>query len=390
MLKRDFTLFIRTLAGSAVLLLLLATITLGAAAVMIRATTGESDQIRVAIVDNEDSVLSRILIHTVSDTEYIRSMISVETMEEEEAHRAVRDGSYAAAILLPKNFVSDIAHGQIAQGQVYLSPALASQGNVIASTVRFGERLMITGQYGVFAGEGLLRQRGADRAVLDGYLAATNTGLLAAGLAGADTYFTNEDVSYANSSLSADAYFALSALTAVLFLLSVFFTPLFMRDCTRDMLCRLASYKIGPGRYMLWKIVYLTLLRFVLCAAALLLLRETLGLTPDLLSILIASLFITVVGACLIMCTGDGITANALVTLAGMLLCGGLIPLHLLPDSIRQIGRLTPFGAAQALLAPLFGAPVDWLGAGIALLYTVLSLLLIHRKLRHTRMGRAN
>ena len=141
---------------------------------------------------------------------------------------------------------------------------------------------------------------------------------------------------------------------------------------------------------MLWQIVWLTLLRFVLCAAAFLLLRETLGLTPDLLSILIASLFITVVGACLIMCTGDGITANALVTLAGMLLCGGLIPLHLLPDSIRQIGRLTPFGAAQAILSPLFGAPVDWLGAGIALLYTVLSLLLIHRKLRHTRMGRTD
>lgn len=388
MLKRDFTLFIRCLGASALLLILFASVSLGVAAIMTRATDAESDKIHVAVVDNEDSVLSRILIHTVSDTEYLRSLIAVETMEEEDAHSALRDGECAAAILLPPDFVRDMAGGTKATGRVYLSPALASQSDIIASTLRFGERILVSGQYGVFAGERLLREHRATQDVRDRFLTASNTGLLSAALAGSDTYFTTEELSYGNSGLSTNAYFVLSALTALLFLISLFFTPLFMRDCTRDMLCRLATYGIGPGRYMLWKTVLLTLLRYVLSLTALLFLRGPLGLTPEWLSPIAAAFFVTVVGACLSMCTGDGITANTLITLIGMLLCGGLIPLHLLPESVRLIGRLTPFGAAQALLSPAFGAGWDWVGLAAACTYTLISVLLIRRKLRRILSGR--
>lgn len=389
MLKRDFTLFIRCLGASALLLVLLVSVSAGVAAVMTRATNVERDKIHVAVVDNEDSVLSRILIHTVSDTEYIRSLIEAKTMEEEDALRAIRDGSSAAAILLPSDFVRDMAGGAKATGRVYLSPALASQSDIIASTLRFGERILVAGQYGVFAGERLLREHRADATVRDRFLTASNTGLLSAALSGADTYFTTEELSYGNSGLSADAYFVLSALTALLFLISLFFTPLFMRDCTRDMLCRLATYGIGSGRYMMWKTVLLTLFRYMLCLAAIFLLASPLRLEVDLLSPFIAALYVTVVGACLTMCTGDGITANTLVTLCGMLLCGGLIPLHLLPDSVQFIGRLTPFGAAQSLLAPVFGANMDWNGLIVACIYALISALLIHRRLQRTLTGRA-
>ena len=207
MLKRDFTLFIRCLGASALLLVLLASVSAGVAVVMTRATNAESDKIHVAVVDNEDSVLSRILIHTVSDTEYIRSLIEAETMEEEDALRAIRDGSSAAAILLPSGFVRDMAGGTKATGRVYLSPALASQSDIIASTLRFGERILVAGQYGVFAGERLLREHRADATVRDRFLTASNTGLLSAALSGADAYFTTEELSYGNTGLSTDACF---------------------------------------------------------------------------------------------------------------------------------------------------------------------------------------
>ena len=239
MLKRDFPLFLRCLGASALLLILLVSVSAGVAAVMIRATNAESDKIQVAIVDNEDSVLSRILIQTVGDTEYIRSLIEVGTMEEDEAHRAIREGQCAAAVFLPKNFVNDMAHGVQSAGRVYLSPMLAAQGDIIASTLRFGERILVAGQYGVFAGERLLRKYAADSAARDTFLTLSNTGLLGTAISGSSTYFTNEILYHGSKGISTDVCFSLGALTSLLFLISLFFTPLFLQDYNRGTLCRL-------------------------------------------------------------------------------------------------------------------------------------------------------
>lgn len=355
---------------------------------MIAGGKTERDTVNVAVVDNEDSVISRILIHTVSEMEYVRPLLSVETMDEASAEAAIGDGTCAAAIVLPSDFLNDIAHGERTKGRILLSSSVAAQGDMIASTARFGERLLVSGQYGVFAGERLLRERHAEAAVYEGYLAAANTSLIASVMTGSESYFSEECVSYENSGLTFEGYFTLCWLTAFLFLLTLFFMPLFTRDCTRGVLSRLASYKIGRVRFMLWKIVLLTLFRYVLLLVALFALRGVTDVRIDLITPLAASFYITAVGACLTVCTGDGITANAAVTLVGMLLCGGLVPLHLLPDGVRLLGRMTPFGAAASLLEPLFGASVDPVGIGCAALYTALSVILIGTRLNRVLAGR--
>lgn len=369
-------------------LLLLFTLLCGGTAVIgMGASSSEKDKLQVAIVDHEDSVWSRILIQTVGDTEYVRTLLDVETMQEEAAKQALLKGDCAAALFLPPNFVNDMAHGNEAVGKVYISPLLSSQGDIIDATLRAGERILVAGQYGVFAGERLLRLHGADPAARNAFLTQSNTELLGAALRGSSTYFTSEVLQYGSARISTTAYFILGALISLLFLVTIPFTPLLLRDYKREMLCRLAACKIGTARFFAGKILLLTLFRYILCLIALFLLRP-LGVTPDFLAPLALSLFITLVGACLTVCTGDGITATTLLTLIGMLLCGGLIPLHLLPHSAQLLGRLTPFGAAEALIAPVFGGRFDGIGIGMAFLYTILSLYWMHRKTQRTIAGR--
>ena len=390
MLKRDLKSFLHSLAASSVFLILLVSICFGAAAAMIGGKSLSDDVLKVAIVDNEDSVISRILINTVSDMEYIRTILEVEKTDEESALLVVESGECAAAIILPENFVSDVVYGREACGQVYLSSAVSAQSDAIASAVNVGEKLLAAGQFGVFAGDRLIRAAGADDNLRNSYITKANTGLIAEIMSGSDRYFDVEYLSYANSRLTIAQYFFVCWLCALLFLISLFFIKFFTKDCTRGMLSRLASNKIGTVRFMLWKIVLLTVFRYVIILAAVLPLREILGITPNFVTPMVAAFYITVVGACLNLCTGDGITSNTVVTLVGLLLCGGLVPMDVLPLPVRYIGRLTPLGAAKSMLEPMLGAGYDPMPLCFAAVYTVLAVVLIRSRLNGIISGKCD
>ena len=74
-------------------------------------------------------------------------------------------------------------------------------------------------------------------------------------------------------------------------------------------------------------------------------------------------------------------------SLGGLLLCGGLIPRQLLPDALLRLGTLTPFGAVQNLLLPIFGGEMDVFSLLAAAIYTALLLWLVKRRLLRIRIG---
>ncbi len=390
MLKRDLKFFLHSLARVSLLLVLLALICIGAVMGMTGGASSKSDTIKVAIVDNEDSVISRILINTISQMEYIRSMISIEQTDEESAIESVKSGKATAAIILPEDFIKDIAYGRESKGKVYLSKTVSSQSKLIESAVIFGEKLIVSGQFGVFAGERLVKASGAGNDAHDDYLLKSNTAFIAEIMSDPERYLTVEELSYENSGLNTVQYFVVCWLCAMLFLFSLFFIQFFMRDCTRPLLSRLASYKLGAARFMFWKLVIMTPFRYIIILAVLIPLRGYLGISINFITPLIAAFFITLLSACLTMCTGDGITSNTLVTLGGMLLCGGLVPTKLLPIGVRYIGRMSPLGSAKAIIEPMFGASPDPLGLCFALVYAVLSLILIKSRITNIISGKCD
>jgi len=102
----------------------------------------------------------------------------------------------------------------------------------------------------------------------------------------------------------------------------------------------------------------------------------------------LCAFFVSLIGICLTLCTGDGITGNAIPAVLGLFLCGGLVPRQLLPGAVTFMGRFTPFGAAMALISPIFGAPPDIPGILCAMLYAALAAIFIRRRLIRILAGR--
>ncbi len=390
MFRRDLRLFLKCLASASIFFLLLAAVLAVAAGMMITGVEEVYTPIKVAVVDNEDSVYSRILINAVKGIDYIEDLLEVKRMDADDAEAAMKGGECLAVIVLPEGFIDAILAGEESHGTIYISSALGAHSEIVSAVARFGERILVAGQYGTFSGLDLIRVNGLSREVRSKYLDVVNINLLNEAISAGKHYFDVEIMAYWDTGMPTETYYGMCWLIMLLFLISVFFIPLFTTDLNRPFLNRISSYNIGYGEFFGGKIFLLFFFRSSIIVA-LLTIVGVLGMVDitalSILQALLATAFISLVGAAVTVCFGDGITCNVILAVVGMFLCGGLVPRQMLPQTLLRIGDLTPYGAAKAILASALGGNVDAAAMAVAAVYAVLSVLLLRRKFLNVQIA---
>ena len=363
MFERDRRLFARCLLTSLAILVAAALIGAGAVALLVREGNLYAP-VKIAVVDREDSVTSRILVRTVRNLDAFATVLDAEVMEEEDAERAFSSGEAAAVVILPERFVSDILSGEEGGGEIRLSKALARQSEIVEAAAKFGETLLMAGQYGVFAGEKRIDGAGESASIREDYLDRINRTLLDEGMNVSVTYLETEEEDFGGAGLDTIGHYVLCWCAMALFLTVLAFIPLFRSDAASSLVRRMAALGVRPAAYLRWKLILTAGFRFVLTLGVLALLSAV-GFAPafglrTVGSALALAIWLALAGACLSLCCGGGVAAVCLLSGGGLLLCGGLIPRPLLPGWLIRIGDLTPFGAARGLLLPAFSAEAGW------------------------------
>ncbi len=388
MLKRDAVLFLRCLLPALLLTLLFGLVCTVAALSAMKGTEDVFVPVKAAVVDEEDSIASRLLINLVCGTEYISDVLEIEKRSMEDAQTALDAGEIAAIIVLPENFVGDIMGGSYSRGQIILSPASVSNADVVASTARFGEVMLAAGQYAAIGGDVLSIRHGFDYAFRSQYLAKVNSTLLDEAMGAGESYFDIVVTDYADTSMSSEAHYAVTWIAFLFVLCSVFFTKLCRADFLRPILCRLRAVGVRDGAFLVGKIGYPFLFRAALMVTAVYLLGEMVILSPTVLVGAVAALLLSsVIGTAITLATDSGVAANAFLAIAGLFLCGGILPRQMLPDALLLLGDYSPFGAVRALLAPLFGGAFSAQAIVSSILYTLAAVLCCIHALRKKRVG---
>ncbi len=363
MFRRDLKRFLRCLIPS--LLLLCGSLLLGAGAVRLLVREGNLYRpVKIAVVDEEDSVTSRILIRSVRNLDAFSSVLEAETMTEEEADEAFGRGEAAAVVILPENFVDDVLSGQKGGGVIRLSSALTAQSQIVEAVARFGETLLAAGQYGVFSGETLIQEENLGSSVRYAYLDLVNESLLDEAMNRSSGYFRTEIEDSGWDGLDLTKHYILCWFVLILFLGAVSFIPLYRGDASPSLARRMSSLGVGLKDYLCWKLVFPTGWRLLLIFGGMgALCLAGLGISfggRTVLGCACLALYLAVTGACLSMCFGSGVAAVCFLAGGGLIFCGGIIPRPLLPRWLMKIGDLTPFGAARGLLLPAFSDTVGW------------------------------
>lgn len=389
-LKRDARLFLRCLVPALVLTVVFAAVSFAAAMTAARGAESVYSPVKAAVVDKEDSILSRMLVRVVAELDYISQVMDVVSCgSEDEAMALLDSGECAAVIVLPENYIGQITTGEHSRGSIILSPQAASHSELVEACARFGELMLAAGQYGIFSGEELIYIFELGSQFHSGFLSQVNTGLLREAMEANSKYFSVELASYAGTGMSSAAYYALCWLSLVVFICSMFFEKLCRSDMNRPMLCRLKAAGVGDTAFVFGKILYPFLFRVLLLLAAVMILAGLIDMElsfPALLSAAAALLLASVVGYALMMCSERGGALTAVLALIGIFLCGGMVPRQMLPEPVLTVGALTPFGAVLELMGPLFGGNISRAGLALSFAYALAALWLLRRKLRAVRV----
>jgi len=390
MLKRDLRLFMGCLLSAAVLTAAFAAVCAAAAFSGASSAGSAFSPVKTAVVDGEDSLMSRLVVNTVAHMDYISDLMEVTVCPMEEAMEGLRDGTYAAVITLPEGVVDGILSGQNTKGTVYLSAAAAAHAEVVAKAAAFGEVMLAAGQYGIFSGEALIREHALGSEFRREFLSRYNGLLLSEALSAGSEYFKIQITDYADTHMSLMGYYIVSWLTFLVLLIPMLFAGLYTRDLHKPILCRLRGLGVTDSMFLLGKFLFPFVFMAVFTAGALAAVSAVTQVHVTLTAVLWAVLGVftaAVCGGCMMLVVSRGVPLVAAVCTAGLLLCGGLIPRPLLPKAVLQLGALTPFGAVQNCFLPIFGGKVQVLPLAAAAGYGVVLLWLVKRRLLRIRIG---
>ncbi len=388
MLKRDFRLFLQCLLPAAALTVVFAAVCAAAALAAVKGAEEVYTPVKAAVVDQENSLFSRTLVHAVAKTDYIADLLEITSCSMEEAQAQMEAGELAAVIVLPEAMIGDILSGTETKGTIWLSPAAAAHGEIAAGAAAFGELFLTAGQYAIFSGQELIWERDMSDGFQSAFLEQANGQLLGAAMEAGTTYFEVQITDYADTAMSAAAYYAASWLTLLLMLSTLFFTRLYTADCSRDLLCCLKGVGISDGSFLLGKLLYPAAFQMLILLAACMALAKTVPLNWETLPLAVPGIVLSAVICGAVLVSGHrGTVVTAAVSLVGLLLCGGIIPRQLLPEGLLQLGALTPYGAVQGLILKLFGGKTPWQSLLAGGVYLMAGIAAACAGLRRVRRG---
>ena len=391
MIKRDLHLFLRCLLAASVLTAVFAAVSFGAAVAGMRGVEQVYTPARVAVVDQEDSTLSRMMIRAFAGTDQISALLKLERCDADEAYEGLAAGEFAAVIEMPQNFVNDILGGVENRGRITLSAAAAAHGDVVKSMASFSELFLAAGQYAIFSGETVMSRNEVDAGFRENFLNKVNAQLLSEAMIAGNHYFDITVLDYADTGMSLPAHYAASWLAAVLMLGAVMFDTLYTADRSRAMLLRLRASGVSDGTFLFGKIALPFAFFMIVLLVSLLVLGRWIALEWSILSVFCAVLsmgIVAVTAAAAMIGARRGTPVLLIGTLLGLFLCGGLVPRQMLGRGLLFVGDLTPLGVARGLLAPLMGGSLSSAVLLAAFVWLIACPTIALLRLRAERGGR--
>lgn len=275
----------------------------------------------LAVVDEDGTFASGLSISLIARQDFTAPLDIVKT-DGADAQEGLETGRFCAALYLPQGFTQDVLGGVQSQARLVLSESTPVQADVIRLLCDFGQELLRTGQYGVFAGERLVLEAAPERH--GSYLKKSNTLFLTKAMSDPGIQITR--VGYARTGLEAgDWYLALYA--AAFFLLLALGCSFVSRDLEPGLLRRMYACGVKPGAILASRFVII-LLFYLLLAGGLLAILGRRFTVLGLGTLVGALCSLALTGMALNLCLHRQRSAAALTALAAVGLCasGGILP----------------------------------------------------------------
>lgn len=368
-LKRIFKAALQMFAGAIVLAAIVGAIAFCAQKLLYNDSLMDKIRIGIVMEAGEDSKSTGLLGNAMK---FLESMESVQTtcefiyMEQDAAEASLEQGDLSAIMLVPSTLVGDIINGTNTPVKIIFGDSDPLSSAMLRSLTGAGARTLSCAQAGIYTVYDVYTGYGMEADLQKAY-DVLNSAYLKLALARSRA-FDYETVSVTGT-LDNSQYYAAMAVVFLVLLAGMGLSGALRREK------KAALFKLDIADMSGWKCilvrfiaVWLIIMGFMIVLTTVLLLwtANTYRTVPGLWENIFGALWFAAAGAACISAlfillyelaptAGSGVLLVFIVSCAGMLLSGGIIPSAFMPPVLANVGRILPVGLLLRSLQALMG-----------------------------------
>lgn len=348
----------------------------------------------LAIVDEEDSEWTHMIMDAVSQMETVTRLCEIQVTDEMGAKEKLNSGEVVGIITIPPNFVEDVMTGKNTPIIIEKKEGTMLEGIVVDKLIAAGTKLLSAAQVGIYATLDCYSYGNGEEKDYSRLLQEINLIFAKRMLARNQIYKEKEVV--ATGALSPLVHYLLTAFIVMMMLSLILVMQIIEPLNQNEMLMRYKVAKVKGSTILLQKWVCLMGFNIVLgtlSLGAIAICGRKIDF-PIQWHISVATLMSAVLVAGGLAAIGlfvgmllRGKEAYGLfiflITLVQAFLAGGIIPDAFLPETIHKLGYFTYNKYAIYILGSLFGIEVElqyYLSAGFILVGSLIGCYIIMRK----------
>lgn len=304
--------------------------------------TTERQLLKLGIINQDDSVYSELLISYFTRSETFSSFIEIQMDNQERIEDAFSRGVLDLYLVIPENFAKRMMQMDHTPIIVTMNITDTTKALLLQNVLKSYEKYIAAVETHAVGVYDMMRKDGMQETALTDANVKLSMELIFTAL-GKEAFFRLQEIDKFPSA-NVWEYYAISLAIMLLLYLGVYAGVHYRKEIQQGTLKRLLLTKLSYFQFMLGKTFFIFLVMFLIYMGAIFVLDYPIHIVTILLGISLCFISVALSIALSVVC--NSIHQYLLVANLSLFYCliigGGIIPLHFLPQDFIQLSKFTP------------------------------------------------
>ncbi|MBP0960046.1 MAG: ABC transporter permease [Oscillospiraceae bacterium] len=347
----------------------------------------EYTKLKIAVVNNDTSDSSALAVKLLTNSvKSLNAVLSMSVMEEDIAFDEIKHGNLNGILIIPDGAIEGYLYGNDIPMTLYISDTSPYEHIILKQIGETGRRMLSSGRSGTYTVQRIMYEKG-NKDKYDEISDRINTILLSKTLGAYSdmTIWKNVNLSGAIVPLIPHhilCFFAFFMLCSV-----SLWSKFIINDISPSVLQRMFCSKINPFEVIISKVIYIFLFNIIVTILFFLSSKffSDYDIHINLLCVTVTSLFLSTLSVFMFIVIGKNSSfIISSVSMIGIILSGGIIPVSLIPSTLANIGVFFPNRLIYIVLSTIYTNENNIshiiIMASFSILFVIISAFYLKRK----------
>lgn len=387
LLRKNGLLFLKSSVISVIVSIVFAAGCLLAANTLSDRNAREYTKLKIAVVNNDTSDNSAFAVKILTNSvKSLNAVLSMSVMDESDAFNEIEKGNLNGILIIPEGAIEGYLYGNDIPMTFYISDASPYEYIMLKQIGETGRKMLSSGRSGTYTVQRIMYEKG-NKEKYNEISDRINTTLLSKTLGAYSDMTIWRNVNLNGAVVPLIPHHMLCFFAFFMLCSASLWGKFVLCDASPSVLQRMFCSKVNPFEIVISKTLYIFLFNILISVLFFLSGKffSDIDIHINLLYITAASLFLSALSVCMFIIIGKNSSfIISAISILGIILCGGIIPVSLIPSSLANIGKFFPNRLIYMALSTVYTNEQDISSLSImislSVLFMIISALFLKRK----------